>query len=47
MVLVMPGVYLVVTRLFSPPRMPTAATVGWALALLYGFLNLYPLRTLL
>jgi dolichyl-phosphate-mannose--protein O-mannosyl transferase len=47
MVVVMPGVYLVVTRLFSPRYMPTAATVGWALALLYGFLNLYPLRTLL
>jgi dolichyl-phosphate-mannose-protein mannosyltransferase len=47
MVLVMPGVYLVVTRLFSPRYMPTAATVGWALALVYGFLNLYPLRTLL
>jgi dolichyl-phosphate-mannose--protein O-mannosyl transferase len=47
MVTVMPGVYLVVTRLFSPPRMPTAATLGWALALVYGFLNLYPLRTLL
>ncbi len=47
MVVVMPGVYLVVTRLFSPPRMPTAATIGWVLALVYGFLNLYPLRTLL
>ena len=47
MVIVMPGVYLVLTRLFADRRMPTAATVGWAVALVYGFLNLYPLRTLL
>jgi dolichyl-phosphate-mannose--protein O-mannosyl transferase len=47
MVVVMPGVYLVVTRLFSPRWMPAAATVGWALALIFGFLHLYPLRTLL
>ncbi len=47
MVIVMPGVYLVLTRLFAGRHMPTAATVGWAVALVYGFLNLYPLRTLL
>jgi len=47
MVIVMPGVYLIVTRLFRPRSMPAAATVGWALMLVYGFLNLYPLRTLL
>ncbi len=46
MVVVMPGIYIVTARLFSPSRMPAAATVGWALALVYGFLNLYPLRTL-
>jgi predicted membrane-bound dolichyl-phosphate-mannose-protein mannosyltransferase len=47
MVVVLPGVYLVTARLFSPRRMPLAATVGWAVALVYGFLHLYPLRTLL
>jgi dolichyl-phosphate-mannose-protein mannosyltransferase len=46
MVVVLPGVYLVTARLFSPKRMPLAATLGWAVALLYGFLHLYPLRTL-
>ncbi len=46
MVVVMPGVYLVTARLFSPKRMPAAATLGWAVALVYGFLHLYPLRTL-
>jgi dolichyl-phosphate-mannose--protein O-mannosyl transferase len=46
MVIVMPGVYIVAARLFSPSRMPAAATVGWGIALVYGFLNLYPLRTL-
>lgn len=47
MVTVMPGVYLVVTRLFASKAMPRAATVGWAIALIYGFVHLYPIRTLL
>jgi dolichyl-phosphate-mannose--protein O-mannosyl transferase len=47
MVVVMPGVYIVAARLFSPRRMPLAATLGWTVALVYGFLNLYPLHTLL
>ncbi|MGA8355352.1 MAG: glycosyltransferase family 39 protein [Solirubrobacteraceae bacterium] len=47
MVTVMPGVYLVVTRLFASKHMPRAATVGWAIALIYGFVHLYPIRTLL
>jgi dolichyl-phosphate-mannose--protein O-mannosyl transferase len=46
MVVVMPGIYIVAARLFSPRRMPPAAIMGWSLALVYGFLNLYPLRTL-
>ncbi len=46
MLLVMPGIYLVTARLFSPSRVPRAATVGWAVALLYSFADLYPLRTL-
>jgi dolichyl-phosphate-mannose--protein O-mannosyl transferase len=47
MVPVMPGIYLLVTRLFSPRNMPAAATVGWALALVYGLGDLYPLRMIL
>ena len=46
MVVVMPGIYLIVVRLFSRKGMPTAATVGWAVALVYSALNLYPIRTL-
>jgi len=46
MAIIMPGVYLVVVRLFSRKNMPTAATLGWAVALVYSFLNLYPIRTL-
>lgn len=47
MVIVMPGLYIVTAKLFSGKRMPKAATVGWALALIYGFVHLYPIRTLL
>jgi 4-amino-4-deoxy-L-arabinose transferase-like glycosyltransferase len=47
MVIVMPGIYLVVTRLFAQRSVPTAATIGWAVALIYGFVDLYPLRMLL
>jgi predicted membrane-bound dolichyl-phosphate-mannose-protein mannosyltransferase len=47
MVVVMPGVYIVAARLFSPRRVPLGATLGWSVALVYGFLNLYPLHTLL
>jgi dolichyl-phosphate-mannose-protein mannosyltransferase len=46
MLIVMPGIYLVTTRLFSPRVLPVAAAVGWAIALIYGFGHLYPLRTL-
>ncbi len=45
MVIVMPGIYLLVTRLFT--RLPKAAIVGWAIMLIYGFIQLYPMRTLL
>lgn len=47
MVTVMPGIYLIVTRFFGSKWMPKAATVGWAIALIYGFVHLYPIRTLL
>jgi dolichyl-phosphate-mannose-protein mannosyltransferase len=46
MLIVMPGLYLVTTRLFSPRILPVAAAIGWAIALVYGFGHLYPLRTL-
>jgi predicted membrane-bound dolichyl-phosphate-mannose-protein mannosyltransferase len=46
MLIVMPGLYLVTTRLFSPRVLPVAAAIGWAIALVYGFGHLYPLRTL-
>jgi hypothetical protein len=46
MLLVMPGIYMVTTWLFSPARVPRAATVGWAIALIYGFVYLYPVRSL-
>jgi 4-amino-4-deoxy-L-arabinose transferase-like glycosyltransferase len=44
--IVMPGVYLTTARLFSRSQMPTAATIGWAVALIYGFIELYPVRSL-
>jgi hypothetical protein len=47
MLLAMPGIYIVTTRLFASRRVPTAATVGWAIVLIYGFIHLYPIRTLL
>jgi dolichyl-phosphate-mannose--protein O-mannosyl transferase len=40
----LPGVYLVAVRLFSPARVPAVATVGWAVALIYGLVDLYPIR---
>ena len=46
MLLVMPGVYLITARLFSPSRVPRAATLGWAVALVYSFVDLYPIRSL-
>ncbi len=46
MLLVMPGVYLITTRMFSPGRVPRAATLGWAVALVLGFADLYPVRSL-
>jgi predicted membrane-bound dolichyl-phosphate-mannose-protein mannosyltransferase len=44
LLVVLPGVYLVAVRLFSPSRVPAAATVGWAVALVYGLVDLYPIR---
>ena len=42
MLLVMPGIYMVTARLLSPSRVPRRATVGWVVALMYGFIDLYP-----
>lgn len=46
MLLVMPGVYIIAARFFSPSRVPRLATVGWVVALVYSFLNLYPVKSL-
>lgn len=46
MLIVLPGIYLIAVRMFSPSRIPRAATIGWVLALLYGFYDLYPVRSI-
>jgi hypothetical protein len=46
MLIVLPGVYITAAWLFSPSRVPPAATLGWAATLVYGFIHLYPLRNL-
>ncbi|MGZ4203313.1 MAG: glycosyltransferase family 39 protein [Thermoleophilaceae bacterium] len=46
MLVVMPGIYLLTARLFRPKVVGWAATIGWVIALVYGFAHLYPLRTL-
>ena len=46
MLLVMPGVYIITARFFSPSRVPRLATIGWVVALVYSFLNLYPVKSL-
>ncbi len=47
MTIVMPGIYLVLARVFGDRRMSRAAVFGWAVMLVYGFADLYPIRTLL
>ncbi|PZS07893.1 MAG: hypothetical protein DLM64_13880, partial [Solirubrobacterales bacterium] len=47
MLIVMPGVYVLAARLFSPRYLPRIATVVWGALVVYGFVRLYPLRTLL
>ena len=42
--IVLPGVYLLTIRLFGHRAMPVAATIGWAVALVYSFVDLYPIR---
>jgi predicted membrane-bound dolichyl-phosphate-mannose-protein mannosyltransferase len=44
MLSVLPGIYIGVARLFSGRYLPKAFTVVYALALLYGFQEFYPLK---
>jgi hypothetical protein len=44
--IVLPGLYLVTARLFTPARVTRAATIGWVVALIYSFIDLYPVRSL-
>ncbi|MGI8413182.1 MAG: phospholipid carrier-dependent glycosyltransferase [Solirubrobacteraceae bacterium] len=46
MLIVMPGVYIMAARLFSPRYVPKLATVVWVGLVVFGFVALYPLRTL-
>ncbi len=46
MLIVLPGIYLIVVRMFSPSRIPRAATIGWVVALVYSFIDLYPVRSI-
>jgi dolichyl-phosphate-mannose-protein mannosyltransferase len=46
MLIVLPGIYLIAVRMFSPSRIPRAATIGWVVALLYSFIDLYPVRSI-
>jgi predicted membrane-bound dolichyl-phosphate-mannose-protein mannosyltransferase len=46
MTVVMPGIYLIVVRLFSRKGIPRSVVIAWSLMLVYSFLNLYPIRTL-
>lgn len=47
MLVVAPALYIMLARVFGSRRMSKAATVGWAIMLLYGFVDLYPIRNLL
>ena len=43
----LPALCIAAVRLFSAPGVPRAAAVGWAVALVVGFVDLFPFRTLL
>jgi hypothetical protein len=45
MVVIVPGLYIAVARMFSRRFLPRAALIGYACALGYGFWSLYPFRT--
>jgi predicted membrane-bound dolichyl-phosphate-mannose-protein mannosyltransferase len=46
LVATLPAICLACTRLLSVRGMPRAAALGWGVALIVGFVNLYPFRTL-
>jgi hypothetical protein len=45
MVIVMPGIYMAIARLFTRRYLPRAALVAYVVMLLAGFESLYPFRT--
>jgi hypothetical protein len=47
MLIVMPGIYVLGARLFSPRSVPVLATLVWTGLLVFGFVELYPFRTLI
>ncbi|MDE3070749.1 MAG: glycosyltransferase family 39 protein [Acidobacteriota bacterium] len=47
MLIVVPAIYVLLARVFGDRRMPRAATIGWAVMLIYGFADLFPIRKLL
>ncbi len=47
MTVVLPGVYLVLVRFMARREIPRSFVIGWSFMLVYGFLNLYPIQTLL
>jgi predicted membrane-bound dolichyl-phosphate-mannose-protein mannosyltransferase len=46
MLIVLPGIYIAIARMFSRDRMPASGRLGYAVALVVGFVALYPFRTL-
>ncbi|HEX3279136.1 MAG TPA: phospholipid carrier-dependent glycosyltransferase [Thermoleophilaceae bacterium] len=46
LVATLPAICLACARLFSIRGVPRAAALGWGVALIVGFVNLYPFRTL-
>jgi dolichyl-phosphate-mannose-protein mannosyltransferase len=47
MLIVMPAIYVALARVFGDRRMPRAAVIGWIAVLIFGFADLYPIRTVL
>ena len=46
LVATLPAICLACARLFSARGIPRAAALGWGVALIVGFVNLYPFRTI-
>ncbi len=47
MLIVMPGIYLMTARVFASALVPKIFALAWTGLLIYGFVHLYPFRTLL